>query len=373
MDLKALVKASWNTYLRNFLLIFGGFIVAALIGGITFGVLLGPMLAGFVALCTRILKGEKPDFAVIFSKMTAFLPTLLVVAICLVALLLLSLINFIPVIGWLIYPALSTVIAALMLLVIGAVSEHGYTVMAAFQFGIRYLLSRPRLLLGVAIFGGATGILSLLVPFILSIITLFVSPLFALSILLCLYETGLTVGSYQTDIRFIKYGGLTLLGLMLLGLILWAVFGWRVSAFGRGSFLGIGNNDIIGRSSVIKLKTPAFSVTDDEGNMIKSGVNLALPKHFPKDVPIYSKASIYATQTSEDGAVTVNYVVEKAVSEILNYYRKELPRKGWSIAEEGSVLVFSALSAQKGNRMLHVNVLGDEAVANVTLLLEALE
>ncbi|HAH97555.1 MAG TPA: hypothetical protein DCL69_11750, partial [Firmicutes bacterium] len=80
MDLKALVKASWNTYLRNFLLIFGGFIVAALIGGITFGVLLGPMLAGFVALCTRILKGEKPDFAVIFSKMTAFLPTLLVVA-----------------------------------------------------------------------------------------------------------------------------------------------------------------------------------------------------------------------------------------------------------------------------------------------------
>lgn len=372
MDSKALLKVSWNTYLRNFLLIFGGFLIAALLGGVTLGVLIGPMLAGFIAICKRIFKGEKPEFSVIFSKMAFFLPTLLVVAICLAALLLLSLINFIPVVGWLVYPALSFVIAALMLLVIAAITEHGYTVMTAFQFGIRYLLSRPRLLLSIAVFGIATGILSLLIPFMLSLVTLFVFPLLALFIVLCLYDTGLTVGSYHPDLRFIKYGGFTLLGLMILGLIFWAVFGWRVSAFGRRSFLGtgIGNIGGINRSNVIKIKTPEFTVTDEEGNKIRNGVNLSLPKAFPKDIPIYSKASIYSAQNSEDGRIAVNYVVEQSVSEVLNYYRKELPRKGWSIAEEENIFLFSALTAQKENRLLYVNVLGDETAANVTLLLE---
>lgn len=371
MDLKALIKTSWDTYLRNFLLIFGGFVVAALLGGVTIGILMGPMMAGFVALCTRIFKGEKPDFAIIFSKMSTFMPTLLVVVICAVVLLLLSLINFIPVLGWLIYSALSSVIAALLLLGIAAITEHGYTVMSAFQFGIRYLLSRPRLLLGIAIFGAATGLLSILIPIIFSLVTFFISPFFALFVVLCLYETGLTVGSYHPDIRFIKYGGLALLGLMLLGLIFWAVFGWRTPVIGGGSFWGIGNIGGISRSSPIKLKDSGFTVTDEEGNKIKSGVNLSLPKGFPKDVPILNKASIYATQDSEDGTITVNYMVEQSVTEVLNYYKKELPRKGWSISDEESVFIFSTLSAQKGNKLLQVSVLGDNTVANVTLLIEA--
>jgi len=370
VNLKALLKTSWDTYLRNFLLIFGGFVVAALLGGVTLGIFMGPMMAGFIALCTRIFKGEKPDFAILFSKMFTFLPTLLVVAICAVALLILSLINFIPVLGWLVFPALSTVIAALMLLGIAAITEHGYTVMTAFQFGIRYLLSRPRLLLGVAIFGTAAALLSLLIPLIFSLITLFVFPFFALFIVSCLYETGLTVGSYHPDIRILKYGGLTLLGLMLLGLIFW-LFGWRVSGFGRGSFWGIGNIGRISRSSPVRLKDTGFTVTDEEGNKIKSGVNLSLPKGFPKDVPIYNKASIFATQDSEDGSMTVNYMVEQSVSEVLNYYKKELPRKGWNISDEESVFVFSTLSAKKGNQLLQVSVLGDNTIANVTLVIGA--
>lgn len=367
MDLKALLRTSWDIYLKNFLLICGGFLVAALLGGITFGILIGPMLAGFVALCTAIFKDEKPPFNVIFSRMSFFLPTLLVTVIGGLALVLLSLINFVPVLGWILYPALAAVIMSLTLLVITAISEHGYSVMTAFQFGIRYLLSRPPFLLAIAIFGLITGLISLIIPLIYWLIALFAFPLFALFIMVCLHSTGLTVGGHLTDIKVIKYGGLALIGLMVLGLILWAVFGWRVSTFGSRGFLRGGIAGSVVRSGV------SIKGTDAEGNEIKYGIGLRLPKGFPRDIPIQKNATILSTQDLDDGQTAVNYMVDQPVSETLAYFQKELPRKGWRVEEESSILLFSALTAYKGQYRLNVVVLGDDEVSNVTLTVESVE
>ena len=123
MDILANLKRSLELYGKNFVPVFLATLITALVSGITFGLLAGPLLGGLFVFLRKTIDGEKPELGEIFSRFDKFLPTFLVILITFLVGLVISVIGGIPVIGRLFSLAAGSLVSLISFMAIGYVID----------------------------------------------------------------------------------------------------------------------------------------------------------------------------------------------------------------------------------------------------------
>lgn len=124
MDIGKLISRTFDLLFKNILVLAVSMLVAYLIGGVTLYILMGPMMAGMVLICLRLIRGEAAEIGDVFKKFDKFVPTLVVMIIGVVAFGVLIAINFIPILGFLICLAAGPLVgAALIFAICGIVDK----------------------------------------------------------------------------------------------------------------------------------------------------------------------------------------------------------------------------------------------------------
>lgn len=82
MDLGKNIQESINVYFKNFGVLLLAGLVASLITSVTFGILAGPVLGGFMILVLKVLRGEQQEFNEIFAHFDQFASTFIASIIC---------------------------------------------------------------------------------------------------------------------------------------------------------------------------------------------------------------------------------------------------------------------------------------------------
>lgn len=112
MDIGKSIQKSIDLYTKNFGPLFLAGLIAGLLSSITLGILAGPLMAGFVVLCLKFIRGGKGEFSEIFA-FDKFGPTFLVMVIIMLPYLILSMIPFLgALIGLVIGPFISLLVVS---------------------------------------------------------------------------------------------------------------------------------------------------------------------------------------------------------------------------------------------------------------------
>jgi hypothetical protein len=96
-----------------------------------------------------------------------------------------------------------------------------------------------------------------------------------------------------------------------------------------------------------------------------------LPAGFPSDVPIYPNAKVGLSSSSKkDGKdeYFATLTVKGTTSDVVSYYKNNLPKNGWNITGEYNFFG-SSLVAEKNGREATVVILGDDKEADQTITL----
>jgi hypothetical protein len=100
-----------------------------------------------------------------------------------------------------------------------------------------------------------------------------------------------------------------------------------------------------------------IAITTEEGETLNVSYGKdSIPDNFPKDVPVYSPATVKMTQIIDDSKSVISLGTQDDVSKVATFYKKELSAKGWSVKNEMSMGSMSLLHVQKGSRALNVTV-----------------
>ena len=108
----------------------------------------------------------------------------------------------------------------------------------------------------------------------------------------------------------------------------------------------------------------SMQITGGEGEEmnITSGKNATLPDEWPSSVPLLPDATIEYAAAVRDGdggvTLTVTYITDQAVSEVVGYYETELIDNGWTIEATMNVAGSLMISASNDN--------DEEVVLNVS-------
>lgn len=97
MDIGKAISRVFDVLFKNVVVLAVAMFLAILIGSVTFGILMGPLMAGMVFIGLKLLRGEKAEIGDVFSKFDKFVPALILFIICG----LVSCLFMIPVLGWL--------------------------------------------------------------------------------------------------------------------------------------------------------------------------------------------------------------------------------------------------------------------------------
>jgi hypothetical protein len=89
----------------------------------------------------------------------------------------------------------------------------------------------------------------------------------------------------------------------------------------------------------LDLNDGQISYTDNEGNKVQYGQNIALPSDFPKAVPVYKGSTILTTATTPEGSYLSLQSADSA-ADVLAWYETEL--KGWTKEESFDMQGLSA-------------------------------
>ena len=143
MDILAKLKKSLELYGKNFIPIFLATLITALVSGITFGLLAGPLLGGLFLFLRKIIDGEKPELGMIFSRFDKFLPTFLVMLIAFLAGFVISIIGAIPVIGRLFSLAAGSLFSLISFMAIAYVVDKDLGPVDAVKRSIQSFLTEP--------------------------------------------------------------------------------------------------------------------------------------------------------------------------------------------------------------------------------------
>lgn len=101
VDIGACVSFGWNRFKSNVVYYLVGPILVGVGGGLTFGLLAGPLMVGFFKGMMKEDTGGKAEIGDIFSAFDKFVPSLIVVLICVV-------VSMIPLAGLLVGPLMGT-------------------------------------------------------------------------------------------------------------------------------------------------------------------------------------------------------------------------------------------------------------------------
>lgn len=132
MDIGKSIQKSLDLYFKNFGPLFLAGLIAGLLSSITFGILAGPLMAGFVVLCLKYIRGGKGDFNEIFA-FNKFVPTLLALLIVFIPYMILSFIPVVNILVGLLGPFVSLLVVCALALVMEKDAQPMDAVKQAFE------------------------------------------------------------------------------------------------------------------------------------------------------------------------------------------------------------------------------------------------
>lgn len=77
MDIGKAISRAFDVLFKNVVVLAVAMFLALFIGAITIGILMGPLMAGMVFICLKLLRGEKAEIGDVFSKFDKFVPALI--------------------------------------------------------------------------------------------------------------------------------------------------------------------------------------------------------------------------------------------------------------------------------------------------------
>ena len=86
----------------------------------------------------------------------------------------------------------------------------------------------------------------------------------------------------------------------------------------------------------------------------------SLPQGFPNDVPIMPNSTIGFSSSDTDGSFSVTASVKSKVADIMNFYKENLGRNGWTITSEQSIFGAS-ITAEKNDSVVTIVSLSDDS------------
>lgn len=143
MDIGRGLQDGFNLYLKNFGRLLLATLIVAIISGITLGILMGPLVGGLLVFGLKLLQSEKGDFNDIFTYFGRFGPTFLITLCLWAVMIIISLIGWIPVIGWIFCLAAGPVALLLYFIAIGLVVIEKKTVQGALKQAIHCFSGEP--------------------------------------------------------------------------------------------------------------------------------------------------------------------------------------------------------------------------------------
>ena len=224
MDILANLKKSLELYGKNFVQVFLATLITALVSGITFGLLAGPLLGGLFVFLRKTIDGEKPELGEIFSRFDKFLPTFLVILITFLVGLVISVIGGIPVIGRLFSLAAGSLVSLISFMAIGYVIDKDLSPVDAIKRSLQAFFTEPLAVwiysLAIFIIGGI-GALFFFFPVV------FTMPFGVIGAVLAYNELSArepgALNLEKVDKKTRRTVVLVLVGLLLAGLIFKAV------------------------------------------------------------------------------------------------------------------------------------------------------
>lgn len=92
-----------------------------------------------------------------------------------------------------------------------------------------------------------------------------------------------------------------------------------------------------------------------EARSMVTGSNVALPKDFPDDVPVFSQATPVAVMESSD-ATQVQFEAQPPLDSIVEFYEKQLVAQGWNVETSVNTADGALFVSNKTGRQLSVTI-----------------
>ncbi len=101
-----------------------------------------------------------------------------------------------------------------------------------------------------------------------------------------------------------------------------------------------------------------IKITGEQGEIVIDPDGGELPEHWPEDFPTFPKAKITNTVEGAGAANMIMVVFEtgKAVQDVKDFYKEELPKSGWEITNEVEAGEAFILAAAKDARAASVSI-----------------
>ncbi len=101
--------------------------------------------------------------------------------------------------------------------------------------------------------------------------------------------------------------------------------------------------------------------TGRDGKQVSIDMNAgSVPSDYPKDAPVYKNAKVVLSQTiSEKNGRHLMLETSDPAPKIVEFYKKELEANGWKTDASMDMGAMSMITANKENRQLVVQVIGD--------------
>lgn len=181
-------------------------------------------------------------------------------------------------------------------------------------------------------------------------------------------ETKVTTSSAVTTAP--KKKSNTILIIIVVVIALLAVCGFvgrQLLGVAFKGFLSSKGLDVDTKSGDVTIKTDDGTVTfdgDSGSGLIKTdkgefkyGEDISLPSDFPSNIPVFTGAKIItASSKTEEGATYLSFTSDKSVQTVIDFYKTELPKLGWTLQSE---LVNSMVTYENATQILTVFVSAD--------------
>ncbi len=113
-----------------------------------------------------------------------------------------------------------------------------------------------------------------------------------------------------------------------------------------------------------------WTATTDQGS-VAVGANVGLPADFPTDVYVPDGQVITAVSDLQQNGVSATIQTTMSSSDVIEKYKSELVRQGWTITTTANYGGTMMIGAQKDQRTLAVSAMGGDGLTTVTIVQSA--
>ncbi len=360
MEIGKNLQQSIDLYLKNFVTLLLAGLIAGILSTITLGILAGPLLAGLLTLCLKIIKGDKGEIGDIFSRFDLFLPTFIVTLMLWVAGIAIWIIAAVPVIGWLFMFVASPALSFIYFIAIGLIVGQKKNPMEAVRKSFDYFAADAvKMWVYSLVFGFIGGIGAIF----FGIGAFLTMPIMILGFSIAYQQlSSAPVTIFAPDKKNIKIIAIVFGVLIIAGLISITV-GIGLSSKKAGSGLA---------SRILSSTTGQNVKIDDSGETITIGnltMGEGIPKNFPKDVPIYPKSEVGGHMSgTADGynGSTITLASKDGVEKVFKFYTKEMKNQGWEY-EQIEMGGMKMLNLTKENRKAMITITPNDNTTDILI------